>query len=662
MGNDLRKTSIVFLGLLTMQLWALSAFLQVWIIAAGVTSLLFAGASLYLRWRPWPVVIRAIIYASIVFAVARTHEGLFNRDAGLSIVCLASILKLMEVRSINDINTLVMLNMILLMGYLIQEQSTAATFFMALVSIISFGVLFSSYSVERFDWRQSLRSSLRILVFSAPLMVLLFIFFPRLSGPLLQNPLSTKPGGGFANDMQPGSIASLVQSDRLVFRAKFKDQSSFPMDTLYWRGQEFDKGEGMSWSRVNSPGARPSLADRIITQEILLEPGFGTWLFALDTPIRIVIGDFRLQASLQKPSASTYALKQAITKSLLYRADSASFSLDVVPTEIHLQLPQDEEARNIANSIFAKMNSDREKIQALDRFFKAQKFEYTLDPGLMQTTKISEFIREKKKGFCEHFSAVYASLLRYAGIPSRVVVGFHGGRYNSYDEVYKITAKDAHAWVEYWLDSRWQRVDPTALVDASRLRLGGQDYFAFPEWRSLSDPARVTAALQSRAESWFHFAQQMIEAANNQWNLFLYQYDADYQKRLFEQFGFGELQRWQLGMFVVGGILVFFFWSWWWAKRKSRRMDAMRRLLRKFLQHLDVPRPANQFAAIEQAIARIESSDLKVHAINFWESYVHARYARGSGLSRAELRQLLSVFLERAKNLRRRTPLSEKAD
>lgn len=62
------------------------------------------------------------------------------------------------------------------------------------------------------------------------------------------------------------------------------------------------------------------------------------------------------------------------------------------------------------------------------------------------------------------------------GIPSRVVLGFQGGEPNNFDDYITVTDRDAHAWVEAWLDDEetWVRFDPTASVAETRIALGGQ--------------------------------------------------------------------------------------------------------------------------------------------------------------------------------------------
>ena len=75
---------------------------------------------------------------------------------------------------------------------------------------------------------------------------------------------------------------------------------------------------------------------------------------------------------------------------------------------------------------------------------------------------VVHWMREGKNGHCEYFSAALVLLCRSAGIPARVVTGFHGGTWNGYENYFMVKNSNAHAWVEVFDgDAYWVRVDPT---------------------------------------------------------------------------------------------------------------------------------------------------------------------------------------------------------
>ncbi len=65
-----------------------------------------------------------------------------------------------------------------------------------------------------------------------------------------------------------------------------------------------------------------------------------------------------------------------------------------------------------------------------------------------------------KRGYCELYASAMAYLVRAAGIPSRVAIGFRNG-HPAGDRI-SVTNHDAHAWVEvYFSGIGWVPFDPT---------------------------------------------------------------------------------------------------------------------------------------------------------------------------------------------------------
>ena len=68
----------------------------------------------------------------------------------------------------------------------------------------------------------------------------------------------------------------------------------------------------------------------------------------------------------------------------------------------------------------------------------------------------------RRSGNCEYFAAAMAVMLRSVGIPARVVGGFQRGDWNPYGGYFMVRMKDAHSWVEAFLDGPgWVTFDPS---------------------------------------------------------------------------------------------------------------------------------------------------------------------------------------------------------
>jgi hypothetical protein len=78
----------------------------------------------------------------------------------------------------------------------------------------------------------------------------------------------------------------------------------------------------------------------------------------------------------------------------------------------------------------------------------------------------------------EHFAGSFVWLMRAAGLPARVVMGYQGGQRNLREQYVSVRQYDAHAWAEVWRDSEgWVRVDPTAAVAPERIEQGFAELF-----------------------------------------------------------------------------------------------------------------------------------------------------------------------------------------
>jgi hypothetical protein len=105
-------------------------------------------------------------------------------------------------------------------------------------------------------------------------------------------------------------------------------------------------------------------------------------------------------------------------------------------------------------------------IENVLRFFSNGSFRLTLQPKRVMRGPwgLNDFLFRTHEGFCEHYAGAFASLLRLAGVPARVVVGYKGGTRNPLGGYWRLAYSDAHAWTEVWDGSGWLRIDPTELL------------------------------------------------------------------------------------------------------------------------------------------------------------------------------------------------------
>ncbi len=147
-----------------------------------------------------------------------------------------------------------------------------------------------------------------------------------------------------------------------------------------------------------------------------------------------------------------------------------------------LQLPegnQNPRTAALAAQMRAAAASDMDYATAVLRLFRQEPFYYTLTPPALGDESIDEFMFTTREGFCGHYAGIFVYMMREAGIPARVVVGYQGGEYNPYEDYTLVYQYNAHAWAEVWFEGR----AGCASIPRRRWRLS-----ASPWGSSLSSP------------------------------------------------------------------------------------------------------------------------------------------------------------------------------
>lgn len=116
---------------------------------------------------------------------------------------------------------------------------------------------------------------------------------------------------------------------------------------------------------------------------------------------------------------------------------------------------------------------DYAKALALQTFFQDPSFSYSLQPESGSNPDALQDFLERRVGFCQQYSTAMAVMLRLAGIPSRVAVGFTAGRQQP-DASWLITTGEAHAWPEAWIAGvGWTRFEPTPAAAGNGVAVPG---------------------------------------------------------------------------------------------------------------------------------------------------------------------------------------------
>jgi hypothetical protein len=244
--------------------------------------------------------------------------------------------------------------------------------------------------------------------------------------------------------------------------------------------------------------------------------------------------------------------------------------------------------RELAQSWTAQNSNPRTIVNNALQFFRTQGFRYSLSPGGYRKNDLEEFLFRRRVGFCEHYAASFATLMRLAGIPARVVVGYLGGEYNDLGHFFLVRQADTHAWCEVWLpDSGWTRVDPTSAVAPGRASL---DLNSFLEGRIASGQmeARRSPFLTQLARSpLFTNVRLALETLSYEWDTRLLAFDADVQEVLLDSVGLANRGPFVLiiEILIVAIALLIIYFGWMQLRTRSR-VDQVKALYERFCQKL----------------------------------------------------------------------------
>ncbi|MGI8760611.1 MAG: transglutaminase TgpA family protein [Jatrophihabitantaceae bacterium] len=135
---------------------------------------------------------------------------------------------------------------------------------------------------------------------------------------------------------------------------------------------------------------------------------------------------------------------------------AAWLSLPTIPAQV----------RSLVSQLTAGKTTPYAKARAISDYFSApgSGFAYSLDTAAGTSgSDLVDFLTNKI-GYCQQFAAAMGVMLRLAGVPARVVLGYThpvpdaGGSFT-------VTTDDAHAWVEaYFGGLGWIPFDPTPLA------------------------------------------------------------------------------------------------------------------------------------------------------------------------------------------------------
>lgn len=588
--------------------------------------------------------VAALVGFAAVWLTFRTING---PEAGSALLATMLALKLTETTTVRDCQVLVLLGFFVVLGeFLYTQELWVALWLLPSCWLLAAVLLAVSHPVVGFRPTVALRASGRYLALALPLMIAMFVLFPRVPGPLWG-----APGGkgdavsGLGDSMEPGAITNLILSDEVAFRVKFIEGE--PPAARYWRGPTLHRFDGrrweQSWFKPPEPVALEYLGGRV-RYEVTLEAHNMPWLFALDMPESRPPGsELRYDYSLIDARLVRERKRYEVTSRTEFVAGGEQTARRL---RWDLQLPErgNDRARELAQRWRAEADGKSDAAMAIVRqaltMFREQPFVYTLRPPRLGRQPVDDFLFGSQRGFCEHYASSFVFLMRAAGIPSRVVTGYLGGELNPWNDTWVVRQSDAHAWAEVWVDGRgWVRVDPTGAVAPERIESGLEE--ALPDGEFLpGEYLRSFDFLISLRDSW--------DAMDTAWNRFFLGYGPEMQREFVQLLGLEpDWQSLVTVLMVVVLLMLLALAAWLVYTHQPRPVDAARREWDRFCALLAREGVAPMPTEGPQDLARRAAEALPAKRATIEQvtaAYIAARYARPTRDALARLRTIVGEF------------------
>jgi transglutaminase-like putative cysteine protease len=463
---------------------------------------LVALGSRWLPQRRWTAALRLALLALVIIGMGYSCGWLDNRTLRLSLL-LVLLLKWAEARTAREFSLLAGATLVAGAIGILQWNEWIGLALILLLPLLALGILEASLRTTALSLRAGLLRNAGRILLALPLAAVLFLFFPRIPGPLWDIGLSfglpltlglekSSQGLGVSTRLKPGQgqTQTGVAESPPVLVAEFENWVP-PTSLLYWRGPvyydfdglewrldaEYEAGQGrrlmrQGWTKASAFAATLKRRTQEVRYSIRLTPHDRLWLYSLDLPASLtseafISADWQMLAHRPVREEASYrlsswldweaggALSEALRQRALALPSEGNPRLKALGAEL-AALPKVEDRYRRALAMLAQ-----EGYRLRDQF----DFQESMDA-------LDHFWFETRTGNADLYAGTFVYLMRAAGVPARLVAGYRGGKLMALTDYVIVKKSHAHAWAEIWEEKRgWQRIDPIDLIAPERFNL-----------------------------------------------------------------------------------------------------------------------------------------------------------------------------------------------
>lgn len=610
-----KRLMVVWLGLQLAFLLLLQEAFTLWVsllfaalLLTRFTTLVYANTSLSLK---AVNVIGACV--AVVLLVNIKQAGVLNFM--LQILLLAAVLRLLALRQLFEARQLVWVHYFLIgCCFILHQNMLVALVIMAAL----FANIYSHYLLFAPPGNNLKPANIgRATLIILPLWLAMFLLFPRLP-PFWQIPTANVASTGLSDTLDPGSIEKLVQDDSLAFRVEFETRLP-ERQLLYWRARLYEDFDGRRWQenpqrsasdyRKVSQEATP--AETTLNYRIIAEASQQRSLFALASPLQS-------SANVNIAPSGLVLSTKPVSQRLSYQLSSQLQPVTILSEQeqqLNLHIPAgNEQTLAFGRQLKAQHPRVSALVDAIAGHFRQQPYFYSLTPPALGANSVDQFLFDTRTGFCSHYASATALLLRAAGIPARVVGGYQGGDWHPEQGYLAVRQREAHAWVEYADQGRWQQFDPTAAVAPQRILSGLDDALSAEQRQLLSSPWQRNAL--------FGAIQLQLMHLDYYWSVWVLGFNDDNQRDLWQQLR-QNWQRFAYGLVFITGLVLLVVALLWWQRREQPTQPQAYRLLTKalagILPHKAAHQPLSEFLGVLAQQQQTEQRQLLLALITHYE-------------------------------------------